>query len=82
MRSGVLSEEGNLVTMHDVLDAQHVYDTKKDETYLRRVIMPLEVCFVWFLGLEGFLVACFWWDVLELLFFFLAFSYTCQVGCF
>lgn len=44
VRSGVLSEEGNLVTMHDVLDAQHVYDTKKDETYLRRIIMPLEVC--------------------------------------
>lgn len=43
VRSGVLSEEGNLVTMHDVLDAQHVYDTKKDETYLRRIIMPLEV---------------------------------------
>lgn len=62
VRSGVLSEEGNLVTMHDVLDAQHVYDTKKDETYLRRIIMPLEVCGVvfWVLrGFEGFLVACF-----------------------
>lgn len=43
VRSGVLSEEGNLVTMHDVLDAQHMYDAKKDESYLRRVIMPLEV---------------------------------------
>lgn len=43
VRSGVLSEEGNLVTMHDVLDAQHVYDTKKDESYLRRIVMPLEV---------------------------------------
>ncbi|CAM9908730.1 unnamed protein product, partial [Ectocarpus sp. 8 AP-2014] len=43
VRSGVLSEEGNLVTMHDVLDAQHVYDAKKDESYLRRIIMPLEV---------------------------------------
>lgn len=43
VRSGVLSEDGNLVTMHDVLDAQHVYDTKKDESYLRRIIMPLEV---------------------------------------
>ncbi len=43
MRSGVLSEDGNLVTMHDVLDAQHVYDTKKDESYLRRIVMPLEV---------------------------------------
>jgi H/ACA ribonucleoprotein complex subunit 4 len=43
VRSGALSESDNLVTMHDVLDAQHVYDTTKDETYLRRVIMPLEV---------------------------------------
>ena len=43
VRSGALSENENLVTMHDVLDAQHVYDTTKDETYLRRIIMPLEV---------------------------------------
>lgn len=43
VRSGALGEADNLVTMHDVLDAQHVYDTTKDETYLRRVIMPLEV---------------------------------------
>ena len=28
--------------MHDILDAQHVYDTERDETYLRRVIQPLE----------------------------------------
>merc|ERR1712127_370088 len=42
-RSGALAETDNLVTMHDVLDAQHVYDTTKDETYLRRVVMPLEV---------------------------------------
>jgi len=45
VRSGVLGEEDNLVTMHDVLDAQHVYDTTKDETYLRRIVMPLEVLF-------------------------------------
>ena len=43
VKSGVLGEEDNLVTMHDVLDAQHVYDTTKDESYLRRVVMPLEV---------------------------------------
>jgi H/ACA ribonucleoprotein complex subunit 4 len=43
VRSGALGEQDNLVTMHDVLDAQYVYDTTKDETYLRRVIMPLEV---------------------------------------
>lgn len=43
VRSGVLGEGDNLVTMHDVMDAQHVYDTTKDEKYLRRVVMPLEV---------------------------------------
>lgn len=43
VRSGVMGEDDNMVTMHDVLDAQHVYDTTKDETYLRRVVMPLEV---------------------------------------
>lgn len=43
VRSGALGEQDNLVTMHDVLDAQHVYDTTKDEKYLRRVVMPLEV---------------------------------------
>ena len=34
--------QDGLVTMHDILDAQHVYDTERDETYLRRVIQPLE----------------------------------------
>lgn len=29
--------------MHDVMDAQWVYDNYRDESYLRRVIMPLEV---------------------------------------
>eukprot|EP00538_Stauroneis_constricta_P002367 CAMPEP_0119555058 /NCGR_PEP_ID=MMETSP1352-20130426/7382_1 /TAXON_ID=265584 /ORGANISM="Stauroneis constricta, Strain CCMP1120" /LENGTH=490 /DNA_ID=CAMNT_0007601761 /DNA_START=33 /DNA_END=1502 /DNA_ORIENTATION=+ len=43
VRSGALDEKDNMVTMHDVLDAQHVYDTTKDETYLRRVVLPLEV---------------------------------------
>jgi H/ACA ribonucleoprotein complex subunit 4 len=43
VRSGILSENQNMVTMHDVLDAQHLYDTTKDEKYLRRVVMPLEV---------------------------------------
>lgn len=34
--------QDNLVTMHDVLDAQWQYDNNKDETYLRRVVYPLE----------------------------------------
>merc|ERR1719201_2785859 len=28
--------------MHDLLDAQHVYDNMRDEAYLRRVVLPLE----------------------------------------
>jgi H/ACA ribonucleoprotein complex subunit 4 len=43
VRSGILGEKDNLVTMHDVLDAQWQYDHNQDESYLRRVIMPLEV---------------------------------------
>ncbi|TPX69292.1 hypothetical protein SpCBS45565_g02543 [Spizellomyces sp. 'palustris'] len=42
VRSGALGEDDNLVTMHDIMDAQWVYDNTKDETYLRRVVMPLE----------------------------------------
>jgi len=41
-RSGTMSEEDGLATMHDVLDAQWLYDNHRDETYLRRVIRPLE----------------------------------------
>lgn len=36
VRSGNLQEDGNLVTLHDVLDAMFVYDAFRDETYLRR----------------------------------------------
>jgi len=43
VRSGCLSEQNNLVTMHDVLDAQYIHDTNQDETYLRRVVFPLEI---------------------------------------
>ena len=42
-RSGIMTENEYLVTMHDVLDAQWRYEHYKDETYLRRVVMPLEV---------------------------------------
>ncbi|XP_047330583.1 H/ACA ribonucleoprotein complex subunit 4-like [Impatiens glandulifera] len=43
VRSGISGEKDNMVTMHDVMDAQWMYDNYRDETYLRRVIMPLEV---------------------------------------
>lgn len=42
VRSGIQSEKEGMVTMHDILDAQWLYDNHKDETYLRRVIRPLE----------------------------------------
>lgn len=42
VRSGALGEEEEMLTMHDVMDAQWVYDNTKDETYLRRVVRPLE----------------------------------------
>ena len=42
VRSGILGEKDNMVTMHDILDAQWIHDNHKDEGYLRRVIMPLE----------------------------------------
>ncbi|EGD82856.1 centromere/microtubule-binding protein cbf5 [Salpingoeca rosetta] len=43
VRSGIQSEADNLVTMHDVLDAQWHYENTRDQTYLRRVIQPLEI---------------------------------------
>jgi len=43
VRSGAMDENNALVTMHDVLDSQWVFDNHKDESYSRRVIRPLEV---------------------------------------
>ncbi|XP_014487752.1 PREDICTED: H/ACA ribonucleoprotein complex subunit 4, partial [Dinoponera quadriceps] len=45
-RSGVQSEDDNMITMHDILDAQWLYDNHGDESYLRRVIKPLEALLV------------------------------------
>jgi len=46
VRSGNLTEDDHLVTMHDIMDAQYLYDNTGDESYLRRVIMPLELLLV------------------------------------
>jgi H/ACA ribonucleoprotein complex subunit 4 len=46
VRSGIQSEKDQMVSMHDILDAQYAYDHFKDETYLRRVIKPLEALLV------------------------------------
>jgi H/ACA ribonucleoprotein complex subunit 4 len=43
VRSGIVGESHNMVSMHDVLDAQWTLDNLRDESYLRRAIMPLEV---------------------------------------
>ncbi len=43
VRSGILHEDETQVTMHDVIDAQWTFEQNKDEKYLRRVVMPLEV---------------------------------------
>lgn len=46
VRSGIQSEKDGMMTMHDVMDAQYLYDHHKDESYLRRVIRPLEALLV------------------------------------
>ncbi len=42
VRSGAMDEKDGMVTLHDVLDAQWVQDNTRDESYLRKVIRPLE----------------------------------------
>jgi H/ACA ribonucleoprotein complex subunit 4 len=42
VRSGAMSEEDRMVTLHDVLDAQWMMDNSRDESMLRTVIQPLE----------------------------------------
>ncbi|KAF8912789.1 pseudouridine synthase, partial [Gymnopilus junonius] len=46
VRSGAMSENDDMVTMHDVMDAQWLYDNTRDESYLRRVVRPLECLMV------------------------------------
>lgn len=43
IRSGNLTERDHMYTCHDVLDAMWVYEKEQDESYLRRVIKPLEL---------------------------------------
>ena len=42
VRSGAMSEDSTMVTLHDMLDAQWLYDAQRDESALRTVIKPLE----------------------------------------
>ena len=41
-RSGIQTEEDDIVTMHDLVDAMYLFDHAKDESLLRRVVKPLE----------------------------------------
>lgn len=42
IRSGELTEKTNMVTLHDVLDSFWCWKNLGDESYLRKVVMPLE----------------------------------------
>jgi len=42
VRSGAMDEKNGMATLHDVLDAQWIYDNQRDESALRTVISPLE----------------------------------------
>ena len=46
VRSGALKEDKTMVTMHDVKDAQWIFEHYNKEDYLRRVIMPLEILLI------------------------------------
>ncbi|KAH3744979.1 centromere/microtubule binding protein CBF5 [Pelomyxa schiedti] len=46
VRSGALTEHDHLVTMHDVIDAMYEMDTRKDDSYLRYAIKPLELLLI------------------------------------
>ncbi|TKR78068.1 hypothetical protein L596_018935 [Steinernema carpocapsae] len=46
VRSGVTSENDQLVTMHDILDAQYLYEHQNEDLYLRRIVRPLEALLV------------------------------------
>lgn len=43
IKSGILSENQYLCTMHDVLDSMFMYNSLKNEQYLRRIVAPLEL---------------------------------------
>jgi len=46
VRSGIMDENSLMYTMHDVMDAQYLMDNNKDESYLRKIIMPLETILI------------------------------------
>ena len=43
MRSGIVGEKDNLVTMHDILDAQWLYDNTKVSFYLLMEVLSADM---------------------------------------
>jgi H/ACA ribonucleoprotein complex subunit 4 len=43
VRSGAMTEHKHLYTMHDVKDAQYMLEKEGDESYMRRIVKPLEI---------------------------------------
>ncbi|MHA1377758.1 MAG: RNA-guided pseudouridylation complex pseudouridine synthase subunit Cbf5 [Candidatus Helarchaeota archaeon] len=41
-RHGPFKEDENLTTLHEIMDAYHFWKDENDESYLRKIIMPLE----------------------------------------
>ena len=46
VRSGQMTEDEGLVTLHDLMDAQHIFKSENDERALREVIQPLETLLI------------------------------------
>ena len=42
VRTGVIDEDAHISTMHDVLDAQWILENEKDESEIRKVVIPCE----------------------------------------
>ena len=43
---GIRGEKDAMATMHDILDAKWLLDHHKDESYMRRVVQPLEAMLI------------------------------------
>lgn len=46
VRSGAMDETKDMVTLHDVMDANYMLESENNETYLRKIIQPLETLLV------------------------------------
>lgn len=57
-----------MYTMHDILDAQWLYDNHRDESYLRKVIRPLEGLLIHYkrIVMKDSAVICFLYHIILL----------------